>query len=276
MPSSRPDHPPLPPPELRQLVGPLEDHVYDNPSGALVFPEVPPQAYDSVFDWGCGCGRLARQLIQQHPRPRKYVGVDLHRGMIEWCRRNLSPYAPSFEFHHQDVGNVGLNPRGTARFLPFPVQDAAVTLFLAWSVFTHVSEAAATFYLNELGRILHPDGIAVTTWFLFDKAEFPMMQEFQNALFINDSDPTNAVLFDKAWLRGTADQAGLTLSHIVPPAIRGYQWKIYMKKAVAGTAHAEFPPDLAARGIERPPLMPENTDRLGLVDEEIVQEEEIE
>ena len=47
-----------------------------------------------------------------------------------------------------------------------------------------------------------PDGVAVTTWFLFDKANFPMMQEFQNALYISDFDPTNAVIFDRTWLSG--------------------------------------------------------------------------
>jgi hypothetical protein len=106
--------------------------------------------------------------------------------------------------------------------------------------------------------------VAITTWFLFDKADFPMMQEFQNALFINDVDPTNAVIFDKSWLRGTADRAGLTLACIVPPAIRGFQWKIYMKKTGPGATHAEFPPDLAVRGLQRPPLMPPNADHLGL------------
>lgn len=263
-PPSRPDQPPLPPLALRELVGATQDQHYDNPSGSVLFPEVPPQAYGFVFDWGCGCGRIARQLIQQRPRPGKYVGVDLHRGMVHWCRQNLSPYAESFEFHHQDVHNLGLNPEGKATVLPFPAPSAAVTLFLAWSVFTHVNEAAATFYLQELGRVLHPAGTAITTWFLFDKDGFPMMQEFQNALFINDVDPTNAVIFDKSWLRRTAGHAGLTLSRIVPPAIRGFHWKIYMTKAAPGALHAEFPPDAAEQGVERAPLMPANADRLGL------------
>jgi len=263
-PPSRPDRLPLPPIELRQLVGATEDGFYDNPSGADLFPELPPQACELVFDWGCGCGRIARQLIQQRRRPGKYVGVDLHRGMVHWCQQNLSPHAENFEFHHQDVHNLGLNPEGKATVLPFPVPDASVTLFLAWSVFTHVNEEAATFYLNELSRVLHPAGVAVTTWFLFDKAGFPMMQAFQNALFINDVDPTNAVIFDKSWLRRTADRAGLALSSIIPPEMRGFHWKIYLKKAAAGVTHAEFPLDDAAQGLHRPPLMPLNADQLGL------------
>jgi SAM-dependent methyltransferase len=260
------EHLPIPPIELRQLIGTTQEEPFDNPSGGAVFPEVPLEAYDFVFDWGCGCGRVARKLLQQQPRPRKYVGVDLHRGLIQWCRRHLSPCSPDFEFHHQDIFNLGLNPGGASEVLPFPAPDSAVTLFLACSVFTHVKEAAASFYLNELGRVLHPAGLAITTWFLFDKEDFPMMQDFQNALFINDIDPTNAVIFDKTWLRATLDRAGLTLSRIVPPAIRGFQWQIYLKKADASAVHAEFPADLAAPGLRRPPLMPLNADHLGLDD----------
>ena len=31
-----------------------------------------------------------------------------------------------------------------------------------------------------------------------------MMQDFQNALYINDVDPSNAVIFDREWLRREA------------------------------------------------------------------------
>ena len=53
------------------------------------------------------CGEA---LIQQRPRPARYLGIDVHRGMIEWCRENLTPFAPSFEFMHHDVFSRGLNP----------------------------------------------------------------------------------------------------------------------------------------------------------------------
>lgn len=255
--------PPLPPIALRQLVGATEDHFYDNPSGAPLFG-LPPEAFDSVLDFGCGCGRIARQLIQQTPRPRRYVGIDLHRGLIEWCRQNLAPYAPGFEFHHQDVHNKGLNPSGKAEVLPFPVPDRSVSLMLAWSVFTHVNEAAAVFYLREVARVLRPGGVLLSTWFLFDKSDFPMMQSFQNALFINDVDPTNAVIFDKAWLQSTLAGMGLYLRQIVPPAIRGYQWQIWIAPRQAGSVDAEFPPDEAPRASLPPPLIPEGGDRLGL------------
>lgn len=250
--------PPLPPRALRELVGPLEDHSYDNPTGELVFPEIPSSCYKSVFDFGCGCGRIARQLIQQQECPSRYVGVDLHRGAIRWCRRNLSPVARSFEFHHQNIRNLGLNPRGKSEKVPFPVGDNSILLFVAWSVFTHLTEDVASFYFSELARVLHPNGIAITTWFLFDKSEFPMMQQFKNALYIDYIDPTSAVIFDKDWLKRSATQNGLVINQVIPPAIRGFHWKVYFTKATPGRRHAEIPEDRAPLGIYRPPVTPDS------------------
>ena len=86
---------PVPPPEMRALTGLTDEAFYDNPGGGLVLPEIEsdPAAYDRILDLGCGCGRVARQLIQQHPRPSRYVGIDLHRGMVGWCQAQLAPAA---------------------------------------------------------------------------------------------------------------------------------------------------------------------------------------
>ena len=248
---------PLPPEKLRALVGLTEDSAFENHERTPIFGDVPVSAYKSVFDFGCGCGRIARKLIQQEPSPEKYVGIDLHRGMINWCTHHLVPAAPQFEFLHHDVFNLSFNPHGSREVAGFPVADDTVTLFIAWSVFTHVNEAAAEFYLKELARVLHPDGVAVTTWFLFDKTSFPMMQEFQNALFINDVDPTNAVVFDYNWLRQRTAESGLRISKVTPPEIRGFQWIVQLSASKVGLEHEMFPADEAPTGVVRPPLTPD-------------------
>ncbi len=247
---------PFPPPALRPYVGPLEDHFYDNPTGAPLFPGVPLASYDAVFDFGCGCGRLARQLLQMHSRPRSYVGVDLNEKLITWCQEALEPCDPGFRFHHQDVFNAGFNPEGRDRVAPFPVADASVSLLLAWSVFTHVLEDQAEFYLREVARVLRPEGILLSTWFFFDKTEFPMMQDFQNALFINESDPTNAVIFDRSWFERRARELGLSFLKIEPPRTRGFHWQVWMTPSRPGLPEVEFPLDLAPKGRNPPPLIP--------------------
>lgn len=254
---------PLPPLEMRQLVGPTEERYFDNPGGGPVFPQLPVETCEAVLDFGCGCGRLARQLIQQRPRPRRYLGIDLHAGMIQWCQRNLQPHAPGFEFRHHDVFNRGLNPAGASAVQPFPAGPGEFSLVLAWSVFTHVNQDQAEFYLREAARVLRPDGLLLATFFLFDKGEFPMMQPFQNALFINETDPSNAVIFDRAWLPATAAAAGLTVAAAEPPRIRGYQWLLQLRPARAGLEAVPLPVDEAPRGSLPPPLMPADAERLG-------------
>jgi SAM-dependent methyltransferase len=245
---------PLPPVEFRRLVGPVDAAFFDNPSRGAVLPDIGTHAYSFVFDFGCGCGRLARQLIQQRSRPAHYIGVDRHRGMVEWCATHLGPVAPGFEFRHHDVHHEFLNPTGQRGHVPLPAPDAQVTLFIAWSVFTHLLQADAEFYLRELSRVLGPSGVAVTTWFLFDKRQFPMMQEFQNALMINDVDPTNAVIFDRAWLIDRIAANGLVVTRVVAPTIRGFQWTLHLQKQIVGRQSVEFPEDRAPIGIARPPI----------------------
>jgi SAM-dependent methyltransferase len=259
---------PIPPPEMRELVGPTDPEAFDNPTGEPVYPYLPLDAYEAVLDFGCGCGRVARQLIQQRPRPQRYLGIDVHRGMIQWCRDNLTPQAPGFDFVHHDVFSAGLNPgEGKPDRAPFPVAANSFTLVQAFSIFTHLTEGQAQHYLSEAARVLRPDGVLHSTWFLFDKRDFPMMQDFQNALYINDVDPTNAVIFDREWLRYQARAVGLTIYRVMPPVYRGYQWFVLMAPSRRGLEEAEIPIDDAPVGRSPPPLLRPGAAEIGLTDE---------
>lgn len=237
---------PLPPEEMRAVVGPTDPAAFDNPGGEPVFPGLPLEAYDAVLDFGCGCGRVARQMIQQHPRPGEYLGIDLHPVLIEWCRANLTPLAPEFEFRHHDVHYPAWNPgEGKPAVAPFPSADASRSLVIAYSVFTHLTERDAEHYLDEVARVLRPDGYLESTWFLFEKDLFPMMQDFQNALYINDLNPANAVIFDRRWLVGALESRGLSIAAAEPPAVRGYHWRLTITPARPEVEPVELPRDEA-------------------------------
>jgi SAM-dependent methyltransferase len=220
---------PLPPIELRELVGLPDAADWDQPDGRPVFPNVrDPDAYDLILDFGCGCGRIARKLaLAAAPAPERYIGTDLHAGMIKWCQENLQAVLPQYEFVHQNVQNAGLNPGDDLpTTLPLPVADDSVSLLVAHSVFTHLTESQAGFYLREARRVLRPGGTMVATFFLFEKRYFPMMQRSQNALYINPVDPSNAVIFDREWLLTALSWRGLRVRAAEPPAIRGFQWRL--------------------------------------------------
>lgn len=242
---------PIPSFRLRQMVGPTDPEAFDNPSGAEVYAQygVTREQYDSVLDFGCGCGRMARQLLQQNPRPRRYVGVDIHQGMIDWCKRYLAPRDPNFQFFHHDVYAPGYAPRNTLQLgQPLPVADGQTTLVIAHSVFSHLFRTQTEYYLRELARILSPGGVAFTSWFFFDRESFPFLSEGPYCLFASEVDPTQAVLYDRKWFIEAVREAGLVVSRTTPPEIPGHQWLVFLTKRRPGELD-QFP--LGEDGADR-------------------------
>lgn len=253
---------PIPPSEMRALVGSSEETFVDNPSGEPIFDDCDTSG--TIFDFGCGCGRLARQLIQQREQPKTYVGIDLHRGMINWCQSNLAPIASQFQFKHHDVYMAGFNPNAKIRVAPLPGGDHEFDLVIADSVFTHITESAVLHYLTECARLLSPAGVLRSTWFLFEKAYFPMMQGFQNASYINEYDPANAVVYDREWLVRSVQSVGLVIVGAKRPLVRGFHWHLLMKPLSNGTGSVELGPDLAPFGSAAPPVPTSDPSKIGL------------
>jgi SAM-dependent methyltransferase len=244
---------PFPPREYREWVGPLEDERYDNPDGALVYPDFAPERYESVFDFGCGCGRVARQLILQRPRPGRYVGIDVHPAMIAWCQANLAPAADGFEFRHHDVADVLVNAGADKPAVrPFPVSDASVTLFEGLSIFTHIVESQLAFYLREAARVLREDGEMNASFLLFEKVDFPALGPARNALYIDEHYHPSGVYYDRQWLESTLTAAGLQATRIAQrPEVHGYQWRLVLARVRDDFEGIALPRDEEQRGTPR-------------------------
>lgn len=258
---------PLPPLELRELVGLVDPAAYENPERAPVFNDfdIPLVNYRSYLDFGSGCGRSARRLAQQLPRPERYVGIDLHAGMVAWCQRELQPRLKGFRFEHHQVFNPGLNPDRTLPWIaPFPVEDRSVSLIEATSVFTHLIEGQAEHYLDEVARVLTDDGILMATFFLFDKEIAPFLQDNQNALYCNPLDPTNAVMFDRDWLRDAVASRHLRIVRAFAPTIRGFHTWVGIARVESPMVEVALPVDLAPPARRPPPLLRDRAERFGL------------
>ncbi len=242
---------PMPPANLRRSVGVEDPRFFENPHGSLVFGDfIPGEKYERVFDFGCGCGRTARQMLLQNKHiPKKYYGVDLFRPSIDWCRDNLTKVNPDFTFHHLDAFNAQFNPRGPAQ-VSISTKDK-FSLLNAHSVFTHIVERNLDFYFSECVRLLEPGAIMRATWFLFDKQYFPMMQDFQNCLYINDEDCTNATIYDLRFVQSLYEKYGQKIVDVKRPGIRGHQWVIISANEAGPSV--EFPFDDADFGLARPP-----------------------
>ena len=250
---------------MRALVGSTDRALFDNPSGGPVFPGMAPEDFPTILDFGCGCGRLARQFLQQQPRPERYVGLDLHAGMINWCSQNLAPLAQGFEFHHHDVLYGAFNP-GADKPLHRPLAlGRRNVLARRRDLGLHSPHPGPDrgLSLRAGGRVSAPTGTLLIVVVPLRQARLPDDAGEQNTLFINEMDVRNAVIYDWTWLRNAVAERGMVVTGAAPPEVRGHQWVLSMRHAGPGASEVELPDDIAERGRRPPPAMPADAARLG-------------
>src|SRR5215211_3719127 len=99
-----------------------------------------------VLDFGCGWGRLTRFLARD-VEPGQLYGCDPVEAILDVCRENGVP---------AKLARTDFFPQR----LPF---GERFDLAFAFSVFTHISEAAHESCLRALHRAIRPEGILVVT-----------------------------------------------------------------------------------------------------------------
>jgi SAM-dependent methyltransferase len=122
----------------------------------------------AALDVGCGTGLLGIAAEPFLIPNGHYVGIDVSKKDIDFCRRHYP--APMYEFIHFDVNNPAYAPAQQNQRIPWPLDDQRFDLVTALSVWTHLNEADAMFYFAEVGRVLKPGGKALMTFFLLDEA----------------------------------------------------------------------------------------------------------
>lgn len=111
---------------------------------ALESIDRPFESFESILDFGCGCGRTLIWFLRGFPGKR-LCGSDVDALSIDWCRTHLK----SAEFSL----NTSLPP------MCYP--DGAFDLVYGISVFTHLCEDDQLRWLTELHRVVQPGGILV-------------------------------------------------------------------------------------------------------------------
>lgn len=102
--------------------------------------------FDRILDFGCGCGRLLRRMLDLNP-DAEYSAVDIDQAAISWVSENLRP---------KQALVVG-------EFPPIPVADNSFDLAIGFSVFTHLDEVHQDAWLKELARVVEPGGNLLLT-----------------------------------------------------------------------------------------------------------------
>ena len=101
-----------------------------------------------ICEWGCGPARVIRHLEKIEGFEKiQLFGTDYNEKTINWCQKNIK---------HVHFSQNSLKP-------PLPLASEAFDCVYAISVFTHLSERLHYAWIDELFRILKPNGILIFT-----------------------------------------------------------------------------------------------------------------
>ena len=132
---------------------------------------MPIEPTSHVLEIGCGIGRDAMALTDLLSSGGSYVGVDITRPSIEWCRAEITARFPNFAFHHLDVTSDMYNPQGhqKAESMTLPLGDGSVDRVVLHSVFTHMFREPIAHYMREIRRCLADSGLVMASFFIVDR-----------------------------------------------------------------------------------------------------------
>jgi SAM-dependent methyltransferase len=191
--------------------------------GRLV-DEVGLEPHHNVVDIGSGIGRVAIPLTQYLTAKGSYHGLEVIKPAVEWCKSNISSSYENFQFTHLDVHNPHYNRRGrlTLKEVVMPIKERSADVVFLASVFTHIGEEDAIFYVHQIARMLKPGGRLWSTWFLLDEETKELVRagkttfEKQNTNLTGAvthellaKHPGAAVAYDESFVLGTMASAGL-------------------------------------------------------------------
>lgn len=170
-------YPPIPPECLRHTAcGGLteQSHLYSSVEDFRVVCELyeiyadrPITELGSVYDFGCGCGRLLR-WFPVGIEGLQCVGSDVRKASIDWCGDSLEG-----RYFTNDV-----QP-------PLELEDDSIDLVVSLSTFSHFNRRSNHAWIRELARVCKPGGlILISTHGAFALALISRSEEHQKGLFM--------------------------------------------------------------------------------------------
>jgi SAM-dependent methyltransferase len=141
----------VPPEPLRYLISGIPDypvsdflqmgqHCASIVEKTLLKNGVQLAALGTILDFGCGCGRTLRHLA--HLKQTQLHGTDYNPALVGWCRPNLA---------FAEFAVNGLEP-------PLAYGDSNFDLVYAFSVFSHLPEPLQHAWMQEMRRVIKPNG----------------------------------------------------------------------------------------------------------------------
>lgn len=124
---------------------------------------------DKILDIGSGIGRTAIALTMYLEPEGIYKGFDVVKLGVDWCNSKIGKVFSNFEFKYVPLFNDLYNTSALkAEDFVFPYENNAFNKVFSFSVFTHMQINEIQNYFKEIHRVLKHDGLAFSTFFLYD------------------------------------------------------------------------------------------------------------
>jgi SAM-dependent methyltransferase len=147
-----------------------------------------------ILDYGSNQGNFLNSALT-HINSEKYLGVDILEASIHLARQKY----PDCNFLHYDRWHQAWNPSGNKNISITDIVTDKFDVIIAYSVFTHTTIEQTRFELDELKKLLTPNGVILFTiwssdifrpfhdWVMnLNKVKSPII-DFENITFDNFS-----------------------------------------------------------------------------------------
>lgn len=179
------------------------------------------QPYESVLDIGCGCGSVTIPLTKYLNKDAKYIGIDVYKPGIEWCKRNISKTYDNFSFFHVDVNNPIYNSSNiSSNKCKINLNDEYFDSIFLKSVFTHMNPEEINNYLSEIYRMLKPSGRCIATFFLMNEKQKQLEADGHSQMIFKYGDDDWKYLYQNSPYTGCAQRQSLIENMITANNLR--------------------------------------------------------
>ena len=139
----------------------------------IIYQSLNKKTGNNILDAGCGTGLLGIASEPFVSGGGMYTGIDVMTEDISFCREHY-PF-DNYRFIHLDVANPSYASAQSTELKRWAIENKSQDLVTALSVWTHLNETDARFYIKEVSRVLKPEGKAIITFFYLD-------EEYENSL----------------------------------------------------------------------------------------------
>ena len=201
---------------------------------------------DTVLDIGSGIGRTAISLSDYLNSNGKYEGFDVVKSGVDWCNSKIGKDYSNFNFTFIPLFNdLYNNSHLKAEKFIFPYEQEYFDKVFSFSVFTHMQIDEIQNYFKEINRVLKKNGLAFSTFFLYDKEDEELISKKEGFSFpiqkngfrlMNNKVRSGNIAIHKEKLNDMINREGLVIVKIIDGFWKGnkqtpeYQDIVILKK----------------------------------------------